>query len=108
MKKTYAYNSVIIGVLLGLLAYISSGSLALGVVVVICVSVAGYFIIRQIEKAVYKGADKAADKISEAYQQRKEQKAAADAGPTVFCTHCGAEIPARAKFCPSCGSSTAE
>lgn len=75
MRKTYAYNSIIIGFLIGL-AVGASTNAALGVFVGIAVSVVGFVIIRSIENAIGKGIHKAADSISNAYQTRKEKKAA--------------------------------
>ena len=75
MRKTYAYNSIIFGVLLGILVYCTTESIALTILTGIGVSVVGFFLIRMLEKALYKGADKAAEKITEAYHRRKEQKA---------------------------------
>ena len=74
MRKTYAYNSIIIGFLLGLLAWVSTDSMVLGVLACVMVSIVGFVIIRAIEKAVYKGADAAVDAVSKAYQKHKEQK----------------------------------
>ena len=75
MRKTYAYNSIIFGVLLGILVYATTESIALTILTGLGVSVVGFFIIRMIENAIHKGVHKAADKISDAYQHRKEQKA---------------------------------
>ena len=65
MRKTYAYNSIIIGVLVGLLAWASTENVVLGVLA--CV------IIRIIEKAIGKGVDAAADAAAKAYRKHKEQ-----------------------------------
>ena len=61
MRKTYAYNSIIIGVLVGLLAWASTENVVLGVLA--CV----------IEKAIGKGVDAAADAAAKAYRKHKEQ-----------------------------------
>lgn len=74
MRVTYAYNSIIFGVLLGVLVYAATKSIILGVVVGIAVTVVGFIIIRAIENALYKAANKTYDRISEAHQRRKEQK----------------------------------
>ena len=58
MRKTYAYNSIIIGVLVGLLAWASTENVV---------------IIRIIEKAIGKGVDAAADAAAKAYRKHKEQ-----------------------------------
>lgn len=132
MRKTYAYNSIIIGGLLALLVYLTSNSIPLTILTGVGVSVGGFIVIRLIENAIYKGVDKAVDKIHDAYQQRKEQKiisngtlsntqttqmpdrnttqfpqkteGSAESG-TSLCPNCGAKITARAKYCPACGKS---
>ena len=74
MRKTYAYNSIIIGVLVGILAWASTESAVLGIVACIGVSIVGFVLIRLIEKAIGKGVDAAVDAATKAYQKRKEQK----------------------------------
>ena len=69
----YAYNSIIVGVLLGLLAWASTKNVVLGVLACVGVSVVGFVIIRLIEKAIGKGVDAAADAVAKAYQKHKEQ-----------------------------------
>ena len=73
MRKTYAYNSIIIGVLVGLLAGASTENVVLGVLVFGGVSIVGFVIIRIIEKAIGKGVDAAADAAAKAYRKHKEQ-----------------------------------
>lgn len=128
-RRTYAFNSIIIGFLLGFLVYATSKSIALAILTGIGVSVVGFIIIRLIENAISKGVDKASDKISEAYHRHKEQKAIEngtyvkpettqmpDRTTTQFpqrsentddefsyCPDCGAKIKADSKFCPACG-----
>ena len=74
MRKTYAYNSIIIGVLVGLLAWASTESVVLGVLACVGVSIVGFVIIRLIEQAVSKGVDAAADAASKAYRNHKARK----------------------------------
>ena len=57
MRKTYAYNSIIIGFLAGL-----------GVAVV------GFVLIRLLEKGIAKGVNKGVDAAANAYQKHKEKK----------------------------------
>ena len=127
-RKTYAYNSIIFGFLLGFLVYATSKSTALAVLTGIGVSVVGFFIIRLIENAVYKGVNKASDKIIEVYRRQKEQKgmengsfikpgaaqtpdgaaqflqkAESSNGKASYCPVCGAKIQADAGFCQTCG-----
>lgn len=73
MGKTYAYNSIIIGVLVGLLAWASTKSVVLGVLACVGVSIVGFVIIRLIEQAIGKGVDAAADAAAKAYRKHKEQ-----------------------------------
>ena len=73
MRKTYAYNSIIIGVLVGLLAWASTENVVLGVLGCVGVSIIGFVIIRLIEKAIGKGVDAAADAAAKAYRKHKEQ-----------------------------------
>ena len=72
MRTTYAYNSIIFGILLGLLAALQYGTV-LGVVVFIVVSVGGFFIIRMFENAVDKGVDAAGKAIKNTYNKHKSR-----------------------------------
>ena len=74
MRKTYAYNSITIGVLVGILAYASSQSAVLGIAACLGVSVVGFIVIRLIENAVDKGVDKAVDAAGKAWQAHKQKK----------------------------------
>lgn len=73
MRKTYAYNSIIIGVLVGLLAWVSTENVVLGILACVGVSIVGFVIIRIIEKAIGKGVDAAVDAAEKAYRKHKEQ-----------------------------------
>lgn len=73
MRKTYAYNSIIIGVLVGILAWASTENVVLGILACVGVSVVGFVIIRVIEKAIGKGVDAAANAAAKAYRKHKEQ-----------------------------------
>ncbi|MBQ4382425.1 MAG: hypothetical protein II794_06800 [Oscillospiraceae bacterium] len=73
-RKTFAFNSIIIGVLLGLLVWATTENVVLGVVTAVGVSVVGFFLIRFLENLLYKGVDAAADKIGQAIQKKKEEK----------------------------------
>ena len=74
LRKTYAYNSVIIGVLVGLLVWVFMENAVLGILAFVGVSVVGFFIIRFIEKAIGKGVDAAVDATARAYKKRREQR----------------------------------
>ena len=73
MRKTYAYNSIIIGVLVGILAWASTENVVLGILACVGVSIVGFIIIRIIEKAIGKGVDAAANAAANAYRKHKEQ-----------------------------------
>ena len=73
-RKTFAYNSVIIGVLVGILVYVSTESLVLGILTCVAVSVVGFVLIRLLEKAINKGTDKMIDAASNAINKRKQEK----------------------------------
>ena len=99
MRKTYAYNSIIIGVLLGMLVGIKAGT-ALGIVVGIVVTVVGFFIIKAIENVINKGVDAAASSIKTAIDNKKAQAEA----EIKICPNCGSKQSKDATFCRSCGS----
>ena len=64
MRKTYAYNGITIGLLLGLAAWAATQNVAIGIVAAIAASVVGFLVIRGIENAIYKGAQKAGEAIT--------------------------------------------
>ena len=74
MRKTYAYNSIIFGIALGIAAYAATENAGLGILAGIIVTIVGFVIIRFLENALYAGADKVADKLTEAYHNHKENK----------------------------------
>ena len=74
MGKTYAYNSIIIGVLVGILVYVSTQKIVLGILALLAVSIVGFVLIRVIEKAIGKGVDAAADAAQRAYEKHKQNK----------------------------------
>lgn len=79
MRKTYAYNSIIIGFLVGLLVGVSSDSAVLAVLAGLGVAIVGFIVIRLIENAINAGVDKAADKVKEAYSKHKQKTMPASA-----------------------------
>lgn len=81
MRRTYAYNSIVFGFLLGTIVWLSANSPVLGILVGIAVSVVGFIVIRLIENAIDKGVDKAADSISKAYRSHKAKKAYENGAP---------------------------
>lgn len=124
MRKTYAYNSILIGFLVGLLVGVSSNSVVLAVLAGLGVAIVGFIVIRVIENAINAGVDKAADKVKEAYGKHKQKTMPASAVvPPVTTQMPGSTTPAqRTTFpqqaqapapaasaeptvpCPSCGS----
>ena len=71
MRRTYAPNSIVIGVLLGMLVYFKFDSMILGILAAIAISVVGWLAIRAIERAVAKGVDKASEAIINKYEDKK-------------------------------------
>ena len=102
MRKTYAYNSIIIGVLLGMLVGIKAGT-ALGIVVGIVVTVAGFFIIKAIENVLYKGADAATQAIKKTIDNKKQEIKTAEAEMKT-CPNCESKQNSDAAFCRNCGT----
>ncbi len=73
MRKTYAYNSIIFGLLFGIGVTVKAG-IVLGIIVALVVSVVGFFIIRALENAISDGIQKGADAISNAMYDKKKKK----------------------------------
>lgn len=73
MRGTYAYNSIIFGLLLGLWAMVKAG-IVIGIIVAIAVSVVGFFIIRTFENAIFDGVERGVDAVSNAMRDRKKEK----------------------------------
>jgi len=73
MRRTYAHNAVVIGVLLGFLVAIKAG-IILGIIVAVAVSIIGYKLIRAFENKVDDVADRAGDAISHAIYDKKKKK----------------------------------
>lgn len=75
MRTTYAYNSITIGVLVGIVVYATSnGSIALAILATLAVSVIGFVIIRVLENAIDKGADAAYDAAVRHIQKKNEER----------------------------------
>ena len=125
-RKTFAFNGITIGTLLGILIGVTTESVALGIVAAIGISAAAYFAIKWIENLMYKGVDAAGQAMKNAYQQRKANNAASQAMPTQaqpnqvntaqntvaqnnqsekkFCTSCGTQLDKDMMFCTKCGT----
>ena len=78
MRRTYAYSSIGIGAVLGVLVVALTDSLPLGIITLIVVAVVGFIAIRALENLIYKGvntaANAAASKVQEAYRKHKENQ----------------------------------
>ena len=74
MRKTYAYNSIIIGFLIGLLVAVQTDKIVLGILAGLGVAGVGFVLIRLLEKGIAKGVDKGVDAAVNAYQKHKEKK----------------------------------
>ena len=78
MRKTYAYNSIIIGVLVGLLVGVSTENIVLAILALLGISIVGFVVIRFLEKllwkALNKGVDAATDAAGKAYRNYKARK----------------------------------
>ena len=99
MRKTYAYNSIIFGVLIGML-FVVKGQTALGIILGIVITVGGFILIRAIENALYKGANAAGQAVVNAVKKKKEQKAPMQN----ICPQCGTAITDEDAFCENCGN----
>ena len=73
-RKTYAYNSVIIGLLCGLWAGAKFDSLAAAIAAFAVVTVICFVRIRALENILYSGAEKLTDAAVSAIERRVEEK----------------------------------
>lgn len=73
MRKTYAYNSIIFGVLIGLLVY-SKTNIVLGVIAGLAVSIVGFVLIKFIEDALYHASDAVGDAVSNKISEKRAEK----------------------------------
>ena len=73
-RKTFAPNAIIIGVLVGILVYVSTEDVILTAIAAIGVSVVGWIAISWIEKLISRGIDAGAAAIQKGIQNRKENK----------------------------------
>lgn len=79
MRKTYAYNSIIVGALVGVIVYASTdGSVALALLATIAVSVVGFIIIKAIENVIAKGYEAASDATVKFIQKKLDSKSEED------------------------------
>lgn len=74
MRKTYAYNGITLGIILGIAAWAVSGSAVVGIIAAIAASVVCFLIIRGIENLLYKGTEKAAEAITRKLDERHMNK----------------------------------
>lgn len=73
MRRTYAPNSVFIGILVGILVYEAANNVVLAILAFLGVSIVGFVIIKAIENLISKGVDKAGDAVSNAIQNHKNK-----------------------------------
>ena len=64
MRKTYAFNGIILGVLFGIFVWAKTNSTVAGIGVAIAASVVCFLIIKGIENAISAGVDRASDAIT--------------------------------------------
>ena len=114
--RTYAYNGIIIGVLLGFTAWAYTNSVPIGVGVAIVGSVVCFLIIRFLENLLRRGTNKASDAMANQLAKRAKQtppsgnladrfQTSAPAQPTdAFCAKCGAAVEPGSRFCGKCGA----
>lgn len=74
MRKTYAYNSIIFGFLIGLLVYGVKESLVLAVLVGLAVSIVGFVLIRAIENAMDRAGDVIIDAVGKKVDEKRKEK----------------------------------
>lgn len=70
MRKTYAYNGIILGIVFGLAAWAYTENTIVGIVVAVVGSIAIFAIIRAIEN----GISKAGDAITRSLDERHSRK----------------------------------
>lgn len=120
-SKTYAYNGIILGILFGAMAWASTDSVPVGVIVAVLGSVVCFLIIRFLENLLAKGVDKATDAVADQFAKRGKKVApqsgnladrfqtSAPSQPVAaqngeFCEKCGAAIKPGSTFCTKCGA----
>lgn len=74
MRKTYAYNGIIFGVMLGILAGAATENEVIGVIAAIVGSVVCFLIIRGLENLVNKGINKAGETITKKLDEAHRNK----------------------------------
>lgn len=73
MRKTYAYNSIIFGFLIGLLVY-AKANLVLAVLAGLAVSIIGFVLIRAIENAMDRAGDAIIDAVGKKVNEKRDEK----------------------------------
>lgn len=74
MRKTYAYNGIIFGVLIGILLWASTENEVLGIVGAVVGSIVCFLIIRGIENLIYSGVNKASSAITRKLDEAHKNK----------------------------------
>ena len=119
MRRTYSYNAIWIGLLIGLLVEEATGNTALSVIAMVVSIVGVYLGIRAFERMLYQGAISASNALTKVFDQRYRLKQSNVKNtvsvvattpskntnqPIAYCTNCGAKLSAQAKFCTKCGT----
>lgn len=118
MRRTYSYNAIWIGLLIGLLVDQATGNTALSVIAMVVSIVGVYLGIRAFERMLYQGATSASNALTKVFDQRYRKqsnekntvsvvatKPSENTNqPLAYCTNCGAKLSAQAKFCTKCGT----
>ena len=127
MRKTWAHNGIFVGILIGILVYAWTSSIILCLLAAVAVSVVCFKLIRALENALYKGADKVVGQLNARHDRLAAEKNAAQsaaqnsaqsmaqnaaqngtqnpaAAPAGWpCAGCGSVNQAESKFCIYCG-----
>jgi len=74
MRKTYAYNGITLGILFGIAAWAATSNGAVGIAAAVAGSVICFIVIRAIENAIYKGAEKAGEAINRKLDESHKNK----------------------------------
>lgn len=73
MRRTYAPNAILIGVLFGILIALKVNAI-LGILAGVGISILGWALIRVFENALYKAGDAATDAIQKKINEKKIKK----------------------------------
>lgn len=107
MRRTWAYNGIFIGLILGITLAVVTDSWVVGIIAAIVGSVGCFLGIRALENLLHKGVVKAEDAIKNKIDSSNKNSSAGDtvAAGSRLCPYCGEEIPAVSSTCPFCSKS---